>query len=181
MRKLMAFPLALILAPAVLGWGQKPKRPVAAALSLPTAAASTVNSLAVSPLSISFGATDPDTAPSVAGSSSATVSFGLSGGSNGATWTLAVQAAGSSFTGCATVPASAVTVTCSSATASNNPQPVCGAAFTLSTSPQQVVSGKEKTGNPSYSVVINYTLADSWKYVASSSCSLDLTYTLTAP
>ena len=182
MCKLMVLPLALLLAPAVYGAGQKTKRPVTPAVSLPVAAAATVSSLAVSPATISFAATDPDVTPSVAGNSLATVTWSLSNGSN-VNWTLSVQAGAGSFTGCSTVPTSAVTVACSSATASKGQAPICSASFPLSTSSQQVAGGKELSGpgSATYTIVISYSLADSWKYVASSSCPLNLTYTLNAP
>ena len=181
MRRVMVLPLALILAPAVYGAGQKATRPVTPAVSVGVAAATTVSGLAVSPATISFSATDPDTAPSVAGNSSATVSWSITGGSPSNTQSLSVQAGGSTFTGCNTVPVSAVTVTCGTTSSTRGPVPTCSAAFTLSTAVQTLASGKEANGNASYTVVINYTLADSWKYVASPSCTLNLTYTLVAP
>jgi hypothetical protein len=51
----------------------------------------------------------------------------------------------------------------------------------LSTSAQQVASGNEASGsNKAYSVTLNFTLADSWSYIANSSCTLSLTYTVNA-
>jgi hypothetical protein len=47
---------------------------------------------------------------------------------------------------------------------------------------QQVASGKEDNAtNAPYTVTLNFTLTDSWSYIANPSCSLTLTYTLTAP
>ena len=127
--------------------------------------ATSLTPVSAAPSTISFAATDPDLG-SVSGSSASTVSWTTTGGSSGSTWNLKVQAGAGSFTNCATVPTSAVT------------------ASTLSTSGQQVATGHESTGaSQPYSVSINFTLADSWAYIAKTSpaCTLTLTYTVTAP
>jgi hypothetical protein len=93
-------------------------------------------------------------------------------------WTLTVSAAGASFSSCATVPASAVTVTCGSVTGGHTG--ACSTAATLSTTATKVAGGNEATGMASYSVNLSFTLADNWKYIASSSCSLSVSYTITA-
>ena len=158
---------------------QKPHIVVEANRILPMA--TTLASITAIPSTISFTATDPDLL-SVAGNSAATVSWLTSGGAAASTWTLKVQASAASFTNCATVPTSAVTVTCSSVFGGSSG--ACGSGITLSTAAQQVASGKESTGtNKPYSVTLNFTLADSWSYIAKQapSCTLSLTYTVTAP
>jgi hypothetical protein len=52
----------------------------------------------------------------------------------------------------------------------------------LSGAGQQVASGKEAAGaGKAYSVTLNFSLTDSWSYIAGSSCTLSLSYTVTAP
>jgi hypothetical protein len=143
--------------------------------------ATSVATITATPSTISFTATNPDLG-SVAGSSASTVSWKTTGGSSSSTWNLKVQAAATSFTNCATVPMSAVTVSCSSVTGGSSG--ACATSFALSTTAVQVASGKESTAsNATYSVNLNFTLADSWQYIAkqSPSCTLTLTYTVTAP
>lgn len=140
-----------------------------------------VASVTASPGTISFTATDPDLG-SVSGSSASTVSWTTSSGSSSNTWTLQVQGSAATFGNCPTVPASAVTVTCTSVTGGSSG--ACNASFPLSTTGQQVAAGQESSGtNKAYSVTINFTLADSWAYIAKTSpaCTLTLTYTVNAP
>jgi hypothetical protein len=146
---------------------------------MPMAGPTTLSAISASPSTISFTATDPDLG-SVAGSSAATISWMTSSGNKNNTWTLAVQASAASFTSCPTVPTSAVKATCTGVTGGNNGS--CGGGINVSTVPQQVASGKEANGaNKAYSVTLNFTLADSWSYIAGSSCTLNLTYTVNAP
>jgi hypothetical protein len=143
--------------------------------------ATSLSAISASPGTISFTATDPDLG-TVSGNSTATVSWTTSGGSAASTWNLKVHAAAASFTNCATVPRSAISVTCGGVTGGTAGN--CGGAITLSGASQQVASGKEAAGaNQPYSVTLNFTLADSWSYIAkqSPSCTLSLTYTVTAP
>ncbi|HUQ94019.1 MAG TPA: hypothetical protein VM120_20230 [Bryobacteraceae bacterium] len=141
----------------------------------------TINSLMATPGTISFPATNPN-AGVVSGSSSATISWTVQNGSPLQSWTISVQASASTFTGCSTVPVSAVSVACASASVGGGGGTgSCGGAMTLSTVAQQVAAGVEGDGTQSYLVLINYTLAESWRYVANSSCTLTLTYTVNAP
>jgi hypothetical protein len=158
--------------------GEKPHK-VAPAAGPIVPLLATVGTVSASPATISFTATDPDLG-SVPGSAASTVSWTTTGGLTTSTWTLQVQAAAASFTGCGTVPTSAVTATCGSVTGGTSG--ACKPAITLSTTAQQVATGKESTSlNAPYSVILNFKLADSWKYIAKSSCTLTLTYTATAP
>jgi hypothetical protein len=139
-----------------------------------------ISGLTATPGTVTFAATDPDLG-SVSGTSS-TVTWTALGGLPVQTWTLSVQAPASAFSGCATVPVSAVTVSCSSASATGiGGTATCGGPFTLSTSSHQVASGAEGTASGTYTVKIAFSLADSWKYVAASACTLILTYTAVTP
>ena len=146
---------------------------------LPMGGSTTLSAISASPSTISFTATDPDAGP-YAGSSAATVSWTTSSGSTGNTWSLSVQASAATFASCGTVPTSAVKATCTGVAGGS--AGTCGAAVNLSTSAQQVANGNEASGaGKAYSVTLNFSLADSWSYIANSSCSLTLTYTVTAP
>lgn len=139
--------------------------------------------LTVSPATISFSATNPGTLPVVSGSSAATASWHIY--ATGNTWDLKVQAPSPAFANCPTVPVSAVTVSCSSATVggATGSSAACAAPFPLSTTAQTVASGSEGTGAWNYSATITFTLADSWQHIAETSpaCTISLTYTATVP
>jgi hypothetical protein len=140
----------------------------------------TVSSLMATPGTVSFSAMNPDTG-AVSGSSVATLGWSVMSGSHTQSWTLSVQASSSAFTGCATVPVSAVSVSCASASVGGGSGTgSCSGTSTLSTVAQQVAAGAEGDGTQSYMVQINYTLAESWRYVANTSCTLTLTYTVNA-
>ena len=140
-----------------------------------------INNAVAAPSTISFTATDPDLG-NFAGSSPATVSWTTNGGNILRTWTLSVAASTANFASCSTVPASAVRVSCSSVSGGTNG--LCGSAFQLSTTSRQIASGLEATaGGSPYSVIITFTLADSWRFVAEQSppCTLSLSYTINTP
>jgi hypothetical protein len=155
-------------------------RPLPAARS--GAVLGTISGVWVSPGSISFQATNPASG-AASGSSAASITWTVLDGSPLQVWTLSVQADSSAFLGCPAVPASAVRAVCSSASVSGGGgSGACSSAFPLSTLSRQVAAGAEGSGNNSYSVLINYTLAESWRYPASNgSCTLTLTYTVNAP
>jgi hypothetical protein len=195
MRKFMKFTttLALLFAVALMGaqkTGVNPRRPIPVTPSetpaqTPLPMASAVRTLTATPATIQFTANNPGSA--IAGNLSATVGWTFRGGVNGHTWTLSVYADSTTFTGCTTVPASAVGVSCSSAsvTGTGGPTAACtsGGPFTLPTTApgQQVASGNEGTSNAdTYSVVLNYQFTDSWSYIANT-CPLTITYTVNAP
>lgn len=141
---------------------------------------STVSSFTAMPSAIYFTAANPDGGP-VSGSSTATLSWSVAGGSTLQNWTVSVQATASSFTGCSTVPVSAVNVSCATAAVNGGGGTgSCGGSFSLSTVAQQVAGGAEGDGLQDYTVQVNYSLADSWRYVANPSCSLTVTYTVNA-
>ena len=133
---------------------------------------------------IQFTANNPGSA--VAGGS-ATVKWTITGGASGNTWTLSVYANSTTFSGCSTVPASAVGVTCSSASHTGSAATsTCesGGPFALPTTApgQQVASGNEGNANShTYTIVLNYQLTDAWNFIANASCPLTVTYTVNAP
>jgi hypothetical protein len=176
-----------------LAWAQKtrlsPRRPTPVIRSLspaqsPIPMATGVSGMTATPATIQFTANNPGSA--VTGNSSATVGWSINGGASGNTWTLSVYANSATFTGCTTVPASAVGVSCSSASHSGtSPTATCqsGGPFPLPTTApgQQVASGDEgNTFSHTFTVVLNYQFSDAWKYVANT-CPLTITYTVNAP
>jgi hypothetical protein len=180
------FMIAITMA-AVFSHGQaKPVTRKTAAAVRP--AGVTVYNMSASPSSISFTSTDPDLG-TVAGSAAATVTFSMFFGTASNTWTLSVSSASSTFTGgsCTTIPASAITATCSSVSDSSfggtAATGACGAAAKLSTTGKTIVSGSEGTIFDTLTVTVNFTLSDSWAYIAATSptCPLSITYTLNAP
>ncbi len=181
MRRIPPFvAIALVIGSGLAHGKDEKSRRAFAVTDLPPIYAATLSTITATPATISFSATDPDLG-SVAGSTTSTVTWSLTGGNKNQSWTLTVQAGGASFTGCATAPAAAVTVTCASASVSGgNGTGSCNGPFTLSTSPQQVAGGFE---GQNYTVTINFTLTDRWRYIAATtpSCTLTLTYTVNAP
>jgi len=141
----------------------------------------TVSFLSASPASLSFQATNPD-AGAVPAASPASLAFTISSGSHLNTWALSVQAGAGNFDGCPTVPVAAVQVSCGTASVGGaGGTASCRGSFPLSTSPQQVAGGMQADNGPnSYAVSINFTLAESWRYVANPSCSTTLTYSVNA-
>ena len=142
------------------------------------------------PATITFTANSPGS--NIAGSSNATITWSRNG-KPGGTWTLSVGTAATTFTGCTTVPRSAVSVRCASAvhslTAQNGSANCSATSFTTlpGTIPGlQVATGAQaSTGNnggqvDNFTVTLNYQLADSWRFLPNI-CPLSLTYTLVAP
>lgn len=174
----MAFVIATTLAAGQAKGGQKSTAP-ATGTGTRSAKALFITGMTVTPSTINFSATDPDLGL-VAGSAASTVSFTLWFGS-ASNWTLTISSSTSTFSGCTTIPASAITATCTAGTASQG-SAVCSAAGPLSTTGIQVASGAQGT-IANFTVTVNFTLSDSWKYIAQTSptCPLSLTYTLDAP
>jgi hypothetical protein len=172
---------ALWIAPAVcLGASPALQLPVVA-MACTSFLATSITGPTISPAAITFTSPDPDVTPA-SGSSTATVQWIMSGNSSGA-WSITVQSISSSLANCPAVPVSAITLQCSSATASGSgfPRASCtAAALTLSTTPQTIATGTRE-GNPgTINVAVAFTFTDAWKYPASSSCTLQITYTVTA-
>jgi hypothetical protein len=143
-----------------------------------------VDHLLATPSSIPFTANDPG--GEIAGGSIATITWSVSQGKNGQTWTLSVGTTSSSFNGCTTVPASAISVKCVSASVSSGGQSTAGCNLTsFTTLPSrlpglQVASGNEgNSASHNYTVVLSYQLADSWRYIANT-CPLTVSYTVNA-
>ena len=138
-----------------------------------------LGAVTATPNPASISATDPDTNPS-SSSNSVTVRWPQTGGSTTNPWTLKVAAP--SFTGCSTVPISAITVTCDSVSADNinSWTGACASAGPLTTTGTMVAGGQEgKPASRNITVQLHYVFADSWKYVGGT-CPATLTYTVTA-
>jgi hypothetical protein len=141
----------------------------------------TLGSLSASPGTISFQASNPDLG-TVSGSSPGSLTWMVLSGSHLQNWTLSLQAGSSTFTGCPTIPVSAIQVSCSSAHVSGGGGTgACSGSFPLSTTLQQSAGGLEGDGTNSYSISLNFTLAESWRYIANPSCTITITYTVNAP
>jgi hypothetical protein len=141
----------------------------------------TLGSVSATPGTISFQAANPDLGI-VSGSSPGSLTWMVLGGSHLQNWTLSVQAGSSAFVGCPTIPISAIQVNCGSANVSGGGGTgACSGSFPLSTTAQQIAGGAQGDGTNSYAVTVNFTLAESWRYIANSACTITLTYTVNAP
>lgn len=139
----------------------------------------TISSVSAAPETVSFQAANPAQG-GVSGSSPGSLSWFVSSGSVLKNWTLSVQASSSNFSNCPTIPASAIQVSCGAATAGGGGTGACSSSFPLSTNPVQIAGGLQGNGTNPYSVSIHFTLAESWRYIANSSCTLSVTYFVNA-
>ena len=150
-------------------------------LGRPALAATQIHQQAVSPTTITFTGTDPDS-PNLTVPVSLT--FRTTAGANNLTWQAAVQAtSGANLVGCPnTIPIGKIQVSCSSTSVANGGTGVCSGSFNLSTGLLTIASGLEGTGNATpYTVNLNFTLTDSWRYIATNtSCTVSLNYQITA-
>jgi hypothetical protein len=142
-----------------------------------------LDTLTVNPRTVSFVSSDPDTSGTV--TVPATVSWNMRSGWPFNYWTLSVRATGAYLTGCPSIPVSAVQLTCEKVT---DPWALGGGACTvstinLSTTSQQIATGREDPFQGSYLVNLHFTFKDSWRYIATSgqTCSVDLVHTVDAP
>jgi hypothetical protein len=135
-----------------------------------------VYTVTVTPGSVSFSATDPDLG-AVTANPPTTVSWQNSGNKN-RTWSLRVASLSSGFGNCPNLPVSAVTVQCTGVSVGGAATGACGPAIALSTTPQTVASGQESGPTVTYTVTLNLSLTESWRYIAHTnpSCSLSLIY-----
>ncbi len=192
MRKCILFAArGVFMLTAGTAWSQKPaasKRqpiPALASVSHPLDSGfSAVSQLRATPNTIPFTANNPG--GTIAGGSVATLTWNITHGKNGQTWTLMVGASSSSFSGCTTVPESAVSLRCISASVDGGGQSSAGCTVsnftTLSnTLPgQSVASGNEgNSSSHNFTVVLSYQLTDSWRFIANT-CPLIVSYTVNA-
>lgn len=154
--------------------------PLALVLATRLTFGANVSNFRTTPSAITFTSSDPDT---LASGTASQVTWSASGGNNGLTWTLSVAAAATTLTNCPRVPASAVQVRCTNGSVSGGSGTAnCGGAITLSTTPQQIASGREGSNTRTYQVNVSMTFTDSWAYQATgSSCAASLTYTVNVP
>jgi hypothetical protein len=175
-----------------MAWAQNPAVPQrkptpvfeSASPSLPTTGFCWVRMLRAMPSTIPFMANNPS--GSVAGGSVATVSWNIAQGRRGQTWTLTAGTGSPSFQGCTSVPASAVSVKCTSASVDGGGQASAGCNLSSFTTLPNTLPGlpvaRGTTGDASshnYTVVLGYELADSWRYIPKT-CPLTVTYSVNA-
>jgi hypothetical protein len=175
--------VVLVFAAASAAAQSRPVKPAPTPLAGNPAPFTSTSNLKATPATITFTSTDPD-AGAVSGSSTATVTWTVTGGATSRTWTLAVNASAASLTNCGEVPASAIKVTCATASVSGGAGTgACAAAFNLSNALQTVASGKEGNGTRGNTVTITYQFTDEWSYKAHVSplCAATVTYTATDP
>jgi hypothetical protein len=180
-----AIPLVLAVS-GLLGFGGPPGMPrcspnrSAQPALQPLAQPTTITGASSSPLSVSFNLNDPDAAP-VTGSGS--VGWNIVSGFASSTWTLGINSTGVSFTNCGEIPPGAVTAQCSSVGTQGSASGSCtGSAVTLTSSPQRIAGGTQKNGTGAYNVNVKFSITDAWKYIGhtTTSCTLGITYTITA-
>jgi hypothetical protein len=152
--------------------------------STPSGQFSQVSELRATPSTIPFVANSPGSA--ISGGSVATITWNIAQGSLGRTWTLMVGTSSPTFSGCATVPESAVSVRCVSASVVGGGQGSAGCNVTdftplpASLPGVSMASGNEGNASAhSYNVVLSYQLTDSWRYGANV-CPLNVSYTVVA-
>lgn len=141
-----------------------------------------VSELRATPNSIPFLANNPGSG--IPGGSVATINWEITQGRNGQTWTLMVGASSPITSGCTTVPVSAISLRCVSASVSSGGQASAGCNISnLSTLPGTlpglpVASGNEgNSSSHNYTVVLSYQLTDSWRYIANT-CPISVSYTV---
>jgi hypothetical protein len=155
-----------------------------AAQSVVSGGFSAVSQLRVTPTTVQFLANNPG--GSVPAGSVATLNWNLERGSNGRTWTLMVGASSWNFNGCTTVPISAVSLKCVSASVNGGGQSSAGCNInSLTPLPNTlpgmpVASGNEGNASlHSYTVTLSYQLTDSWRYIANT-CPINVSYSVIA-
>jgi len=147
-------------------------------LALPAALpAADPTNISVSPQTLSFQSSDPDSSPATA-TASVTWSVWFGSGS----WNLSVRANSSTLANCPAVPVSAIRVRCASVSVGGIPagSGTCAQPFLLTTTSQKVAAGTQGRIFANYAISIIYEFTDSWKYRGATSppCSLTLTYAI---
>ena len=152
---------------------QSLSRIAVAALLLTNLLRANVGTITPSPSTVAFTSTNPDLGPV---SAPVTLTWQMSGGAVAKTWYINVQASQDPLANCSTVPDSAITVQCTSASVTNSGTGTCSGSFPLSASTAtQFAGGQQGAGTSNYTVHVTYQLADKWKYMVGA-CSLTLTY-----
>ena len=152
------------------------------AFSQAVCAATKIHNEVITPATITFLGTDPDS-PTL--TVPVTVAFRTTGGQVTNNWSLSVQAAsGPNMINCpSTIPIDKIEVSCVNAIADDGAAAAnCAAPFNLSTGLQTISSGMEGAGNARpYETVINFIFQDSWRYIATdTSCTVNLNYQIIA-
>jgi len=190
--KCIWFAMTGVLFAVGMAWAQNqkpvssPRQPTPAIQSgnpaIPSTGFCWVSMLRATPNTIPFTANNPG--GTVAGGSVATVTWNVLQGRNGEMWSLNAGTTSSSFDGCTSVPASAVSVKCVSASVDGGGQASAGCngagfANLPNTLPGLTVArgNTGDAGSHNYSVMLSYELADSWRYIPKT-CPLNVTYTV---
>jgi hypothetical protein len=136
-----------------------------------------VASLVIAPPTFTLTAGNPE-----AGATGvASVSWDLSKGKPNKDWNLLVRADAASLANCPGVPLSALRVSCTSvqSVGSGNPTGSCSmSGTTLTTTDIMLARGNRGGREATFTVNVGLAFTDSWKYAASNSCSISITYTL---
>lgn len=178
-RKIAMLTSAILAVTLAWGQGRNPRQsvPVNAAgnLRIPVQRAAGIPT--VTPSAIYFSAVNPDTSPTVNGNAQSTYTFMY----QKTAWALSITAP-STFSGCSNIPASAVMVSCVSATTisgcnGDTVQCAAGGPWPLSATGTQVAVGSTDNCADKLQVVLNFTFTDDWKYPAAT-CTLPLTYAI---
>lgn len=145
-------------------------------------AQSTISSFTVSPAGATFAASlDPDATVSPV---SSTAQWYLRMGAVVQSWTLQVNANSATVLNCPKVPLSAFRITCVSVTAPFLGNGACtSGSLPVSTTSQTLASGSQILLGGTYTVTLQISFTDSWRYPAAlaSGCSLSLSYVADAP
>lgn len=178
----LACPIVVLLCVQAAGGGGETRQAPRPRLNLADKPGKILGQVVAMPSSINFTAPDPDY-PIVPASSPARISWRGNGSDGGPNWTLWVQADASAFDSCPGVPASKITVSCQTAQGDGGVTAACAPSGGLSASPRMLATGTQVNGAKQYSVVMTFTLEDSWRHVAATTppCTLNLTYTVDFP
>ncbi len=144
-----------------------------------------VTSFTVTPTALSFAAIDPDAGGPAAQSSTAVTRLTNTGVLR--PWTLYVESETATLAGCAHIPASALVVTCTTATAdssNSSGKAYCNSSpVPVSTSRSVIANGAQGNRDVTITVGFQVSFADSWRYqaVLAPACTVSLRYTVDAP
>ena len=155
------------------------------ALQAPVEAQTMITQYFVTPTALAFSATGPDQGGPAPQQASITVR--LERTQVHRSWTLYVESETASLSGCNSIPASALTASCTSATHdsdNNSAKAYCTASpVPVSTTRAVVAYGYQGNRDHNLSVNLQISMADSWRYQAalSPACTISLRYTMDAP
>jgi hypothetical protein len=136
-----------------------------------------VSGLYPTPSTFTMSSINPDAGVVVTG----TVYWDLAKARPNLDWDLQVSADSGTLTNCPGIPLSALVFSCVSVVPSGTGNPIgrcTSSGAPLTTSARSFAHGNRGGGNSNFTVTITLAFTDSWRFAASQSCSLSLTYTL---